>query len=60
MSAITPIGTALIRLSATQSISWTARDGSRHKLEIVTVSRCTTSCANLDRMSGVVQPGATA
>lgn len=38
VSVMTPIGAALIGLSANQSISWTARDGRRHELEIVTVA----------------------
>ncbi|WP_051460623.1 nucleoside diphosphate kinase regulator [Xanthobacter sp. 126] len=37
VSVMTPIGAALIGLSENQSISWTARDGRRHKLEIVAV-----------------------
>lgn len=37
VSVMTPIGAALIGLSENQSMSWTARDGRRHKLEIVAV-----------------------
>ncbi|UJX44708.1 nucleoside diphosphate kinase regulator [Xanthobacter sp. YC-JY1] len=37
VSVMTPIGAALIGLSENQSISWTARDGRRHELEIVAV-----------------------
>ncbi|MFG1250122.1 nucleoside diphosphate kinase regulator [Xanthobacter flavus] len=37
VSVMTPIGAALIGLSENQSISWTARDGRRHQLEIVAV-----------------------
>lgn len=39
VSILTPIGTALIGLSAGQSIPWTARDGHRHELSVVAVSR---------------------
>ncbi|GLI23138.1 regulator of nucleoside diphosphate kinase [Xanthobacter flavus] len=38
VSVMTPIGAALIGLSENQSISWTARDGRRHELEIVAVA----------------------
>lgn len=37
VSILTPIGTALIGLSAGQSIMWTARDGRRHELSVVAV-----------------------
>lgn len=37
VSVMTPIGAALIGLSENQSMSWTARDGRRHQLEIVAV-----------------------
>ncbi|QPC92996.1 nucleoside diphosphate kinase regulator [Mesorhizobium sp. INR15] len=39
VSILTPIGTALIGLSAGQSITWTARDGRRHELLVVAVSQ---------------------
>jgi len=39
VSILTPIGTALIGLSAGQSITWTARDGRRHELSVLAVSR---------------------
>ncbi|RUU50512.1 nucleoside diphosphate kinase regulator [Mesorhizobium sp. M2C.T.Ca.TU.002.02.1.1] len=38
VSVLTPIGTALIGLSAGQSIMWTARDGRRHELLVLGVS----------------------
>ncbi|MGG6896656.1 MULTISPECIES: nucleoside diphosphate kinase regulator [Rhizobium] len=37
VSILTPIGTALIGLSAGQSISWTARDEHRHRLTVISV-----------------------
>ena len=37
ISVMTPVGAALIGLSEGQSISWTARDGRRHELTVVTV-----------------------
>ncbi|MER8613918.1 nucleoside diphosphate kinase regulator [Mesorhizobium sp. M0435] len=39
VSILTPIGTALIGLSAGQSIMWTARDGRRHELSVLAVSQ---------------------
>lgn len=39
VSILTPIGTALIGLSARQSIMWTARDGRRHELLVLDVSQ---------------------
>jgi len=39
VSILTPIGTALIGLSAGQSIMWTARDGRRHELTVLAVSQ---------------------
>ncbi len=38
VSILTPIGTALIGLSAGQSIMWTARDGRRHELLVLGVN----------------------
>jgi regulator of nucleoside diphosphate kinase len=38
VSILTPIGTALIGLSAGQSIMWTARDGRQHELSVLDVS----------------------
>ena len=37
ISILTPIGTALIGLSAGQSIDWTARDGRIHRLKVESV-----------------------
>jgi regulator of nucleoside diphosphate kinase len=37
ISLLAPIGTALIGLSQGQSIDWTARDGRRHRLTVVSV-----------------------
>ncbi|CAD7038299.1 nucleoside diphosphate kinase regulator [Pseudorhizobium endolithicum] len=37
VSILTPIGAALIGLSAGQSINWTARDGRLHRLTVETV-----------------------
>lgn len=37
ISILTPIGAALIGLSAGQSIDWTARDGRTHRLTVETV-----------------------
>ena len=39
ISVLTPIGVALIGLSAGQSITWTARDGKQHKLTVVSVEQ---------------------
>lgn len=41
ISILTPIGTALIGLAPGQSISWTARDGKQHDLNVLTVSNNT-------------------
>jgi regulator of nucleoside diphosphate kinase len=38
ISILTPIGTELIGLAPGQSISWTARDGRAHELNVVSVS----------------------
>ncbi len=37
VSVLTPIGTALLGLSAGQSINWTARDGRIHRLTVESV-----------------------
>lgn len=37
LSILTPVGTALIGLSAGQSILWTARNGQRHELTVLKV-----------------------
>lgn len=39
VSILTPIGTALIGLSAGQSIEWRARDGRSHELTVVSVEQ---------------------
>lgn len=39
LSILTPVGAALIGLSAGQSILWTARDGQRHELTVLKVSQ---------------------
>jgi len=46
VSILTPIGTALIGLSAGQSIMWTARDGRRHELLVLGV--CKPSAEEVD------------
>jgi len=52
VSILTPIGTALIGLSAGQSIMWTARDGRRHELLVLGVSHP----APQDNSSGRLAP----
>lgn len=37
VSVLTPIGTALLGLAPGQAIGWTARDGRRHELHILSV-----------------------
>jgi regulator of nucleoside diphosphate kinase len=37
VSVLTPIGTALLGLAPGQSIGWTARDGRRHELHVLSV-----------------------
>jgi regulator of nucleoside diphosphate kinase len=39
ISVLTPIGAALIGLSAGQSIAWTARDGKKHVLTVMAVEQ---------------------
>jgi regulator of nucleoside diphosphate kinase len=39
ISIMTPIGAALIGLSSGQSIAWTARDGRRHRLTVLSVEQ---------------------
>jgi len=39
ISILTPIGTALIGLATGQSITWTARDGRKHELTVVSVEQ---------------------
>ena len=52
VSILTPIGTALIGLSAGQSIMWTARDGRQHELLVLGVSHP----AREDNSSGRLAP----
>lgn len=49
VSILTPIGTALIGLSAGQSIMWTARDGRRHALTVQAVSQAVPESSGADR-----------
>ena len=51
VSILTPIGTALIGLSAGQSILWTARDGRRHELLVLDVSQLAPEGDNADRLA---------
>ena len=46
VSILTPIGAALIGLSAGQSIDWTARDGRTHRLTVVSVEPPGTSASS--------------
>lgn len=39
ISVLTPIGTALLGLSAGQSMNWIARDGREHKLTVISVGQ---------------------
>jgi regulator of nucleoside diphosphate kinase len=39
VSVLTPVGAALIGLAKGESITWTARDGSRHQLTILSVEQ---------------------
>jgi regulator of nucleoside diphosphate kinase len=39
ISILTPIGTALLGLSAGQSITWIARDGQQHELSVLVVDQ---------------------
>ncbi|MNW16687.1 nucleoside diphosphate kinase regulator [compost metagenome] len=39
ISVLTPIGTALLGLSAGQTMGWTARDDRRHTLTVLAVYR---------------------
>jgi len=45
ISVATPIGTALLGLAVGQSIEWTARDGRRQRLTILSVSQGGTAAA---------------
>ena len=51
VSILTPIGTALIGLSAGQSIMWTARDGRRHELLVLGVSQPAPEADGADRLA---------
>ena len=46
ISILTPIGAALIGLAAGQSIAWTARDGRKHTLTVITVEQPTPAAAS--------------
>lgn len=48
ISIMTPIGAALIGLSAGQSITWTARDGRRHELTVLRVGNPTAAAPAAD------------
>jgi len=61
VSVLTPIGTALIGLSAGQSILWTARDGRRHELSVLAVAQPENGQSGIGRsapVASVVQAGA--
>ncbi|MER8520627.1 nucleoside diphosphate kinase regulator [Mesorhizobium sp. M1076] len=49
VSIFTPIGTALIGLSAGQSMTWNARDGRRHELLVLAVSQTALQGETADR-----------
>ena len=49
VSILTPIGTALIGLTAGQSIDWTARDGRVHRLTVESVDAPVDTAAELQR-----------
>jgi len=51
VSILTPIGTALIGLSAGQSIMWTARDGRRHELLVLGVNHTAPEVEAADRLA---------
>ncbi|RWE03136.1 nucleoside diphosphate kinase regulator [Mesorhizobium sp.] len=51
VSVLTPIGTALIGLSAGQSIMWTARDGHRHELLVLGVNHPAPENDGADRLT---------
>lgn len=48
VSVLTPIGAALIGLSAGQSIDWTARDGRIHRLTVESVESAADASASPD------------
>ena len=45
VSILTPIGAALIGLSTGQTITWTARDGRTHRLQVIAVEQPAASAA---------------
>jgi regulator of nucleoside diphosphate kinase len=45
VSVLTPVGTALIGLRTGQSITWTARNGQRHVLTVLSVTQPQTEAA---------------
>jgi regulator of nucleoside diphosphate kinase len=49
VSILTPVGTALIGLSAGQSMMWTARDGRRHELSVLAVHQPAPESNRADR-----------
>lgn len=51
ISILTPIGAALIGLSAGQSIDWTARDGRTHRLTVEDVEAPGAASARADELS---------
>ncbi|WP_322414420.1 nucleoside diphosphate kinase regulator [Mesorhizobium huakuii] len=55
VSILTPIGTALIGLSAGQSMTWTARDGRRHELLVLAVTQPASEGGTADRPSPASQ-----
>lgn len=50
VSILTPIGAALIGLSAGQSIDWTARDGSVHRLTVASVEELSAPTSRTTRL----------
>lgn len=50
VSILTPIGAALIGLSAGQEIDWTARDGRVHRLTVESVSEPASATASVDSL----------
>lgn len=54
VSVLTPIGAALIGLSAGQSITWQAPDGHKHKLTVVKVRQPATDPASPEAPPAVV------
>ena len=60
VSILTPVGTALIGLSAGQSIQWTARDGHRHELSVLAVSQPTPENTGTERNAAEPLPAISA